>query len=165
MIVNDEGLKCHDIFSHKIDNNIFTELHIEIAGTNDFNTAHDIVSRIEKKIKEQIDIITSVKIHIDEPSELTYETRDITENSKEMIRNINNIIGNYRQVEDFKNIKIISSNDKIRVSLDCEFDAGMSLEKVHDIVTSIESNLYLHLKELYTNLSNVIVHAEPKSKN
>jgi cation diffusion facilitator family transporter len=68
MIVNDYGLKSHDIYSHKINNEIYSELHIEIDRTNDLIKAHEIVTEVEEKIKKEIDVITHLKIHIDEPS-------------------------------------------------------------------------------------------------
>jgi divalent metal cation (Fe/Co/Zn/Cd) transporter len=39
----------------------------------------------------------------------------------------------------------------------------MSFEEVHDLVTILESKIYLRLKELYPKLANVIIHAEPSS--
>ena len=92
MIVNEFGLKCHDIFSHRINNEIYSELHIEVDNTNDLTKAHNEITEIEERIKKEIDVITHLKIHIDEPSEIVFDTKDITENSKEMIREVNNIL-------------------------------------------------------------------------
>jgi len=85
IIVNSAGMKCHDVFSHKIGDEIISELHIEVSDTNDLTKAHDKVTEIEQKIKSEIDIISKVKIHIDEPSNILYDTIDITGKSSEMI--------------------------------------------------------------------------------
>lgn len=161
MIVNSEGFKCHDIFSNKMDNDVFSELHVEINDTNDLNLAHKKISELENKIIKAIPVISKVKIHLDEPSELLFDTVDITSKSNELIRNVENILKEKEYIQNFYDIKVISSNDKLRVSLSCEFDKGLSFDDVHDKVTILESKIYLHIKELYPNLSNVIIHAEP----
>ena len=164
MIVNEFGLKCHDIFSHRIDNEIYSELHIEVDNTNDLTKAHNEITEIEERIKKEIDVITHLKIHIDEPSEIVFDTKDITENSKEMIREVNNILNESRDVISSSDIHVISTNGKIRVSLTCVFNYIHSFDEVHDIVTVLESKIYLNLKENYPKLANVIIHAEPSTK-
>lgn len=161
MIVNNEGFKCHDIFSHKIDSNIYSELHVEIDDTNELDLAHKKMSLLEEKIKKEIPVISKVNIHLDEPSELLFDTIDVTAKSNELIRNIENILKEKEYLKRYYDIKIISSNDKLRVSLSCEFVNGMTFEEVHDKVTILESKIYLHIKAMYPNLSNVIIHAEP----
>lgn len=161
MIVNNEGFKCHDIFSNKIGVEIYSELHVEIDDTNDLDVAHKKISRLEEKIKKEIPVITNLNIHLDEPSELLFDTIDITSKSNELIRNIENILKDKDYLKKYYDIKVINSNDKLRVSLSCEFNKNYTFEEVHDKVTILESKIYLHIKELYPNLSNVIIHAEP----
>ena len=161
MIVNGEGFKCHDIFSHKIDKEIHSELHVEITDTNELGKAHKKMSELEEKIKKEIPIITNIHIHLDEPSELVFDTIDVTESSKELIRKVENILKEKEYIKKFYDIKVIRSNEKLRVSMSCEFSNEMTFEEVHDKVTILESKIYLHIKELYPNLSNVIIHAEP----
>ncbi|MEO8445862.1 MAG: cation diffusion facilitator family transporter [bacterium] len=161
MIVNDYGMKCHDIYSHKIDNEIYSELHIEIDNTNDLTKAHNTVTEIEERIKKDIDVISHIKIHIDEPSEIVFDTRDITQNSSEIVSKVKDILSECSDVISSDEIHVISTNGKIRVSMNCVFNNIHSLDEVHDIVTVLESKIYLGLKENYPKLSNVIIHAEP----
>lgn len=164
MIVNDFGLKCHDIYSHKIDNEIYSELHIEVNNTNDLTKAHNVISEIEERIKKEIDVITHLKIHIDEPSEIVFDTQDITQSSDEIVREVKKILSDCSEVISSSEIQVISMNGKMRISLNCVFDYIYSLDEVHDVVTTLESKIYLNLKENYPKLVNVIIHAEPSSK-
>ncbi len=164
MIVSEFGLKCHDIFSHKIDNEIYSELHIEVANTNDLKKAHDMITEIEEKIKREIDVITHVKIHIDEPSEIVFDTLDITKDSNEIVTEVKKILNECAEVVSGNDIHVVSTNGRIRISMNCEFNYIHSLDEVHDIVTTLESKIYLTLKENYPRLANVIIHAEPSSK-
>jgi len=161
LIVNNEGFKCHDIFSHKIESDIYSELHVEIDDTNDLDLAHKKISLLEEKIKSEIPVITKLNIHLDEPSELMFDTVDVTSKSTDLIRHIENILKEKNYLKRYYDIKIVSSNDKLRVSLSCEFKSGMTFEEVHDKVTIMESKIYLHIKGIYPNLANVIIHAEP----
>ncbi len=165
MIVNGYGLKCHDIFSHKIGNEIFSELHVEVTDTNDLIKAHDRITELEEKIKSEIGIISNVKIHIDEPSNILYDTTDITGKSEDMITEIQKIIGENNDVTSSGDYNVIITNGKIRVSLNCTFDYHYSLDEVHDIVTLLESKILAELKGRYPKLSNVIIHAEPSAIN
>lgn len=163
MIVNSYGMKCHDVFSHKIGNEIISELHIEVPDTNDLIKAHDRITEIEEKIKSEIGIISNVKIHIDEPSNILYDTVDITGKSEELINEIKKIINENKDVTSCNEFSVIITNGKIRVSLTCIFDFHFSLDEVHDIVTLLESKIFAELKGKYPKLSNVIIHAEPSS--
>lgn len=164
MIVSGFGLKCHDIFSHRIDNEIYSELHIEVDNTNDLTKAHSLITEIEEKIISEIDVISHLKIHIDEPSDIVFDTRNITQNSNEIIREVNKILSECADVISSSDIQVISTNGKIRISLNCVFNYIHSFDEVHDIVTMLESKIYLNLKENYPKLANVIIHAEPSVK-
>ncbi|MCU0373576.1 MAG: cation-efflux pump, partial [Ignavibacteria bacterium] len=122
LIVSDNGFKCHDIFSHRIGEDIITELHVEIENTNDLIKAHDIISELEEQIRNRIPIITKVKVHLDEPSEILFDTVDITDSSNEIIRQIKSILDNEGNIEDYYDIRIFNSAGKLRISLTCLFN-------------------------------------------
>ena len=164
MVVNEYGLKCHDIYSHKINNEIYSELHIEVDNTNDLTQAHSMITEIEEKIKKEIDVISHLKIHIDEPSEILFDTKDITMISNEIIAEVYAILSGCEDVISSSDIQVISTNGKIRISLNCVFNYIHSFDEVHDIVTVLESKIYLGLKEHHPKLANVIIHAEPTTK-
>lgn len=163
-VVSEAGLKCHDIFSHRIDNEIYSELHVEIENTNDLYMAHRIISELEERIKKEVDVISHIKIHIDEPSDLLFDTRDITGHSNEIVNEVNRILRDNSDVISSSDIRVVSSNGKIRVSLNCVFKDDYSFDEVHDKVTILESRIFLNLKENYPRLANVMIHAEPSGE-
>ncbi|MGB9696665.1 MAG: cation diffusion facilitator family transporter [Ignavibacteria bacterium] len=161
MIVKESGFTCHDVYTHKINDSIFAELHIDLPEFTDLKTAHDVIDILEKQIKEKIPFITDVKIHIDEPEGITFETEDVTKNYPSLVNAIKTILDNEQNVIRYDDLKVISANGKIRISLICYFEKDSSMETVHDIVTLLENKIYLHLKEKYPDLTYVIIHAEP----
>ena len=120
-----------------------------------------MVTEIEERIKKEIDVISHLKIHIDEPSEIIFDTRDITQSSGEIISRVKNILSECRDVVSSSDLQVVSTNGKIRISMNCVFNDIHSFDEVHDIVTVLESKIYLNLKEQYPKLANVIIHAEP----
>lgn len=165
LIVNSYKLKSHDVISYKIGDEIFAELHVEIKNTNDLTAAHAIVTEIENKIKEELKEITRIRVHIDEPSYVVYDTLDVTNESTELIGCIEKIIKSQPEVLSEDEIIILSTNGKIRVSISCTFDQMLSFDEVHDIVTLLEARIFSELKSKFPKLSNVIIHAEPGKKN
>ncbi|MFA5011227.1 MAG: cation diffusion facilitator family transporter [Ignavibacteria bacterium] len=165
IIVTDSGFKCHDIFSHRIDGDIFSELHVEIENTNDLIKAHEIISNLENSILEKIPVIKKIKIHLDEPSEIFFDTIDITATSNDLIDNVRRILDDEEKITDYGDIKVMNSAGKVRISLSCSFISKYSFEEVHEVVTILESKIFLYIKELYPNLSNVIIHSEPSKNN
>ena len=165
LIVNSEGFKCHDVFSHLINNEIYTELHVEIEQTNDLNEAHNVISCLERRIQSDIGLITHIKIHIDEPSGIVYNSIDVTTENNEILNFVKDLLKGDSDIKYYHDIKVIKTDEKLRISLNCEFDSNYQLDKVHEIVTILESKLYLKIKEKFNNLTNVIIHAEPFGHN
>lgn len=165
IIVNSEGYKCHDVVSHLINNEIFSELHVEIDNTNNLIEAHDEITKLEKKLQDEIGIITHIKIHIDEPSDIIFDSNDITTESENIIYELNKLLKKEKHIRNYHDIKIVQTKDKIRISLNMEFDENYELDKVHDIVSTMEGKLLFGLRHKFPNLNNVIIHAEPIGHN
>ena len=130
-----------------------------------FSKAHDVISHLENSILEKIPVIKKVKIHLDEPSEILFDTIDVTETSQDLIDNVRKILDTEEKIVDYGDIKVMNSAGKLRISLSCSFKNIYSFEEVHDVVTILESRIFLHIKDLFPNLSNVIIHAEPSNIN
>lgn len=161
IIVNSSGYRCHDIFTYKLHDRIIAELHIEISHTNNLLEAHDTITAIEEKIKNEIKVIDDVKVHLDEPSGITSEADDITNKSNEIVRLTENVIRENNNVLNFNDIHVFRVQSGLRLSCNCEFEHNIPFDKVHNFVTELESKIYIKLKEYYPELINVIIHAEP----
>jgi len=90
-----------------------------------------------------------------------FDTRDITPFSNDIVKEVETILSECRDVVSSNEIQVVSSNGKIRVSLNCIFKDDYSFDEVHDIVTILESKIFLNLKENHPRLANVMIHAEP----
>jgi divalent metal cation (Fe/Co/Zn/Cd) transporter len=77
---------------------------------------------------------------------------------------VQDILEENSQVISGNEIQVVSTNGKIRISMNCLFNFIHSFDEVHDIVTILESKIFIQLKDKYPKLSNVIIHAEPSNK-
>jgi divalent metal cation (Fe/Co/Zn/Cd) transporter len=81
--------------------------------------------------------------------------------SSNLINKITQIVNTYDAIIKCSEYKIIDTGGKIRISLTCGFQSELKFDEVHDKVTLLESKIYAELKDIYPNLVNVIIHAEP----
>ena len=165
LICSEYELRCHDIFIHKTGEEHNLDLHIEVPVSCNLEEAHKLINYAEENIKKRIRTIKTINIHIDELSEMTYNSKDITENSGEIIEAIKKIINDSDAVIKCKDFKILENNNNLRISLTCEFDGLLPMEKVHNEVTILENKIYYKFKNTNTNINSIIIHSEPYQIN
>lgn len=158
LIVNSNGLKCHDIYSYNIDNKNFIELDVEYSANDNFVDAHNLISKVENDILNEIKDIYKVNIHIDEPGEVIFKSENIIGNHRELVEQINNIVKKYPEVYSSKDLSIIKADERLRISLTCSFPKDFKFSKVHLFVHKIEREIY----GLSDEISSVMIHAEPE---
>jgi cation diffusion facilitator family transporter len=156
-IVNNNGLKCHDIYTYELDKENYIELDVEYETNDNFVDAHNRVTKIEKDILEEVKGVNKVRIHIDEPGDLIMRSEDVTKENEFLIKQIQKVISFYEDVKDSLDVNVIKSNNTLRVSMTCVFPEEYDFSKVHRLVHKIENEIYL----LSDNISNVVIHAEP----
>lgn len=159
LIVTSNGLKCHDIFTYKVDNKNILELHIEYTDNDNFVDAHKLISDIENRLYTEIKEIHKVRVHIDEPSELLLQSKNVTSSNVPLTNKIQNVVKAYKDVIDCQDFNIIETDGKLRVSITCIFPENYEFSKVHRLVHSIESDIYL----LSNEITYVMIHAEPQT--
>jgi len=157
LIVNKNGLQCHDIFSYVIDNENYVELDVEYLTNDNFSEAHDVITEIEEEIYREIKSINKVRIHIDEPSDLIMHSKNVLEENKSMVDQIKKIIFSSSDIKECFDINIIKSNGKLRISMTCVFPENMGFSQVHRLAHKLESDIY----KLSEDINSVMIHAEP----
>ncbi len=162
LIVNKEGYKCHDLFTYKINDKYYTDIHIEMDSRTDLNIAHNKITLLEEKIKKELKEIEYVQIHIDPSAQMIHETEDITSESKSMIEKIENILElNYKDIY-YHDIRIFNTPMGLRLSFNVEFDEDIEFDTAHHTIKEIESKLRYEFKNNIPPLTNITIHPEPK---
>ena len=157
LIVERNGLKCHDIFTYELDNANNIELDIEYPADDNFKEAHKVITKIENEIYDEVKEINKLIIHIDEPSDLIIKSKNVTEENCELVSKVEKLILSYKEVHDCSDINIMDSENKFRITLVCIFPEELSFRQVHRLVHKMESEIY----RLSEDIGSVLIHAEP----
>ncbi len=160
MILVHSGMSAHNIEVQKVKDKYFVDLHLECSEKQTLEEAHEIANQIEDAIKNKIENVERISIHIDEEGDMIKETKIVNDKCEDMIQRIISIAKSHRGVVDCKDITVMEIDGKYKVTMNCLLDKSLTLSEAHEIATTIENKIYLDIKEV----SKVIVHAEPETK-
>jgi cation diffusion facilitator family transporter len=160
MILVHSGMSAHNIEVQKVKDRYFVDLHLECKEKQTLEEAHEIANQIEEAIKNKIENVERISIHIDEESDMIKETKIVNDRCEDMIQRIISIARSHKGVVDCKDITVMEIDGKYKVTMNCLLDKSLTLSEAHEIATTIENQIYLDIKEV----SKVIVHAEPENK-
>lgn len=164
LIVNRYGYKCHDLYTYKINNKYFIDIHIEINSNKNLDAAHNEITFLEEKIKSELKEIEYIQIHLDPPP-VIMDVKDITKDSKSITDKIEQVMKSYYSKAKYYNVKIFDTPFGLRISFDVEFDTETNFDSVHKTVKDIEVRLYNEFKDNIPPITNIIIHSEPKAHN
>ncbi len=158
MIAVKSGVRMHNVYAHKIGQKYYVDLHLEYRDTKGFEDAHRVATDVEQKILKEISEVGKVKIHIDEPSDVVMVSKDITSSSLDIVECMRKIAMSRRGVKDCNDITVIDmAEGRIKVVMNCVFANSLKFDEVHNLVTSIENQIYQELPQVF----KVVIHAEP----
>jgi len=160
MILIHSGMSAHNIEVQKVKDRYFVDLHLECKEKQTLEEAHEIANQIEDAIKNKIENVERISIHIDEESDMIKETKIVNDKCEDMVQRIVSIARSHKGVIDCKDITVMEIDGKYKVTMNCLLDKSLTLSEAHEIATTIENQIYLDIKEV----SKVIVHAEPENK-
>jgi cation diffusion facilitator family transporter len=127
---------------------------LEFAHSTSFGDAHEISSKVESELQKAFPEVTIVTTHL-EPEEQKLGAAEIT--SKTIIDRIGRIAMARKGVQNCHDIYVSKTGEELHVSMHCNFDANLSVAKVHEISTDLEEDIKRDLKEIAT----VTIHSEP----
>lgn len=159
MIVIQKGLHApHSLEVHRTGDNYFISFDVEFPGSVNFEEAHRITVEIERDIRAQIPSIGGITIHIEENQPDEEQSVEITPREETLRDAIRSIVLSDPDVIDCPGIILLRSGEGYNVSLTCGIDRTLTIARMHEIVSRIESNLYRQLE----NIHRVTIHAEPR---
>ncbi len=158
MIALERGLRSpHNLEVHESGGKYHIEFDIEYLKGKSFVEAHDLTSEIEREIRDTVQGVDRVTVHMEEYEHLETRQRDVTEEEIHLRDEIREQVLADSRVLRCEEISLLRAGPRYNLSLHCGFDRSLPLDHVHDIICSIESTLYRR----FTVLRRVVVHAEP----
>ena len=150
----------HDVSIQSMDGKLRVEQHIEVAEKMPLREAHTFVRHIEEEIREELPQIESVLTHIEsEPATIEQPARVASDRSiEEHLRHAASLLP---EIIDVHEVMVGRMGDKIQVSCHCTLPDAMEMNRVHDVITSLEDHFKIECPEVY----RVLVHPEPVTDN
>jgi divalent metal cation (Fe/Co/Zn/Cd) transporter len=136
------------------------DLHLEVDDHLTLHQAHEMASRIEKDLREDMPEIKQVNTHIESRGTSIGDGLDVTTKEPALVEMVNRITNEIAGKSRCHNVKVRRHGNLYSVSLHCNFDKELSIIQVHNMSSRIEESL----KQRISNLERVLVHAEPEGK-
>jgi cation diffusion facilitator family transporter len=154
IVKNVEGVKgVHNVSTHKTNGKIFSNLHVMVDREINLSSAHKISEIVEQKIQDNIPQIEHATIHLEPfvqiPENLNLEDKVTEEKIKRMLEK-------YSEIKKIGRIISLNFENILKIDIDCSFDKGLSIEKVHDLTSEIEHEIRTEIKN-----SVITIHPEP----
>ncbi|MEO0086920.1 MAG: cation diffusion facilitator family transporter [candidate division WOR-3 bacterium] len=142
------GRYAHDIRTRKSGGKIFIDFHLSLDKEHNLFSAHELTENLEKEIKEKIDNVEEVFIHI-EPKEEIIKKEDLEKIIYQKLKEI-------KEIREIKKITIFPFYDEYQVDLEIKIKKNYPLPKIHEIIHNIEEKL---IKLAFVKKVNI--HIEP----
>jgi len=158
IILNQQYVKdIHNIFIYNVNNLIDISIHIELNKYLKLEETEKLTKITEEKIKEKIENIRSIYIHI-EDSRSSESWTDITEKSEKFISAIKDEVSLYVSPETCHNFTLLEKEGSYNLAFHCRLKKDLDIKKAHSIITKIEDDI----KKKCKNISEIVIHVEPE---
>jgi cation diffusion facilitator family transporter len=159
MIARNRGLAIHHVAVQAISGRLSVSADLEVEGAMTLGAAHDIASRLEEDIRDELGPRVEVETHIEPLPADVLAGRDA---SAPRLAEISDAltafaakIANLAEVHD---VRVRETADGEIVNFHCSVDPALSVGAVHDMVDTVEHGL----RARFPTIQRVIGHAEPK---
>ncbi len=154
------NLTVHDVSVQDLGGRLHVEQHLELDENLPLRQAHDVVTRIEAEMREEIGEITSILTHIEsEPA--TIEPGGEVQRDPELDARLRRIVAEFPEVLDMHELIVKQVRGRLYVSCHCTMADDLPLARVHDVITAME----IRFKQGAPELFKVLIHPEPRTDN
>lgn len=148
------GVKgIHNVSHHTAGGDKFVSLHVMVDRQMTLEDAHNLADVIESKIRDAMPEIENITIHLEPhiaiPTDLKSEPKTTDE---EIIA----ILKERPEVKKIGRIVTLNFEDLKKIDINCSFERGLTIERVHDITSQIEHSIRGRFKN-----SVITIHPEP----
>jgi cation diffusion facilitator family transporter len=147
------GVKgVHNVSHHISDGSVFASLHVMVDRNMSLEEAHKISEIIENKIKQSLQEIENITIHLEPYITIPKDLKEHKTSDEKIIR----LLKEHPQVKKVGRIVILNFDELLKIDINCSFEKNLSIENVHDLTSQIEQNIRNYFKN-----SVITIHPEP----
>jgi cation diffusion facilitator family transporter len=159
LIARNSGLAVHHVAVQAIADRLSVSTDLEVDGALPLSAAHDIASRLEESIREELGPDVEVETHIEPLPAILVAGRDagaarIDEVGEVLVALASDTAG----LDEVHNVRVRETAEGEIVNFHCRVEPTLSVSAVHDLVDAIERRL----RRRFPSIARVIGHAEPR---
>jgi cation diffusion facilitator family transporter len=161
VIARNQALAVHHVTVQNVGERLSVSLDLEVDGALTLGAAHDIASRLEAAVQEELGSEVEVDTHI-EPLEA--HERGGRDAPGERVGNVQAALVELAAtdadgaIRDVHNVRVRETADGEIVNFHCRVDPALSVQHVHEKVDEVERGL----RRRWPSIRRVIGHAEPR---
>lgn len=153
-------LSVHDLSAYESTGGVSLEFHLEVDAALSLDQAHRLVSQLEAEIQQQapqvIDILTHIENEGSETSHTPLPDAEAGRWQEPLVR----VAREFPEVLDCHRITLVGPRDRLSVSCHCVFRGELSIQRVHEITSQIETRF----RQAFPELHRVTIHPEPHTE-
>jgi len=155
------GLVIHESWVHRMDDNLYLEMHVGVDPHLTLGQAHARVEQLEIEMRRRFPQIEEVHTHIEMADRQVQEGDRVPAEVEELVRReVYNIVESIPSLDQPHHIIIRRDRDGrggYFISLECTAAADMPVSDAHQLSNLLERELSSHL----SGVVDVFVHLEP----
>jgi cation diffusion facilitator family transporter len=158
MIARNRGLAIHHVAVQAISGQLSVSADLEVEGTMALATAHDIASRLEEAVRDELGPGVEVETHIEPlPADVTAGRDATAARVAEMSAALAALAADIPGLSEVHDVRVRDTAEGEIVNFHCRVEPTLPVRAVHDLVDSVERGL----RRRFPTIQRVIGHAEP----
>jgi len=162
-----KNVSVHEVSVQSITGKLRVEQHVELDESMTLAEAHNFVTAMEAEILRDVPEVKSVLTHIEsEPATIERpqpldESEQKENESARLGRMLRSAATEFPEILDVHEILVGRTGDHLHLSCHCTLPDGLTMRRVHEVITGLENRVKLECPEV----SKVLIHPEPETDN
>jgi cation diffusion facilitator family transporter len=159
LIARNRGLAVHHVAVQAIADRLSVSTDLEVDGTLALAAAHDIASRLEESIREELGPNVEVETHIEPLPAVVLAGRDAPPARVDAIGDaLAALASEVSGLGEMHDVRVRETADGEIVNFHCRLDPAVTVSAAHELVDAVERGL----RRRFPTIRRVIGHAEPR---
>jgi cation diffusion facilitator family transporter len=159
VIARDLGLAIHHVAVQTISGRLSISADLEVQGTMTLTAAHEVASRLEEAVRDELGPDVEVETHIEPlPADVLAGHDASAARIAEVREALTALAGEIPNLTEVHDVRVRETAGGEIVNFHCRVDPALSVGAVHDMVDALERRL----RRRFPIIQRVISHAEPR---
>jgi divalent metal cation (Fe/Co/Zn/Cd) transporter len=159
LIARNRGLAVHHVAVQAIADRLSVSVDLEVDGMLALAAAHDVASRLEESIREELGPKVEVETHIEPLPAIVLAGRDAPPARVRAIGEALAVLASeVSGLGEMHDVRVRETADGEIVNFHCRLDPAVTVNSAHELVDAVERGL----RRRFPTIRRVIGHAEPR---